>query len=413
MNKKNEFAIFRIYRLLHIIPAIVLGTMMMVKGRTVGEEVIDIKLSFSGFEILLLLIIHVATIELTTPLYMISKKINFNKNIKFVFTEKIHILFLTIIIIQIVVTLKTGNMGALVAGGIKETWDRSILTTILNAIKISAVFPLYYVLGRDNKSKKIYWVNILLYVFWEVICGWTSIFLTVGILELYLRFRKKQNVFFKYFAVISTTVIFGFGTFLYRILWPIKNQIRYGFHFGTPTFIETLEKLTSRFTNFPVSLIALQNNHVIADLYKTQGMWNAEIMVMFNTLLPGFIMEKNFRPLANIVKQSVYSDLEIGTGTGYNFFIKEINLLYSDFLCFILWNITLVILICFTVWVLKAFDKGDNKTNILIYMLCFKIMNGGDFEAVFGYGYLGLIYMFPLMYLVGAVKIRRINYWKS
>lgn len=406
MTNKNEYSIYKIYRLLHVIPTIVLGIIMIIKGRTVGEEAIDIKLSLSGLKIFLLLVLQVITIELTTPLYVISKKISFNRNVKCVFTNKIHLFFLAIIIIQIWGTLLTGNMVDVVAGGIKETWNRSIFTTILNAIKISAVFPLYYVIARDDKPKKIYWINILLYVFWQIICGWSSIFLMVGILELYLRFRDKQNNFFRWFAVTSTTLIFGFGTFLYKIVWPIKNQIRYGFSFDTPTFMESLEKLMSRFTNFPISLIALENNHKIAELYKTQGMWNAEIMVMFNTLLPRFIMpNKNFRPLANIVKQSIYSDIEIGTGTGYNFFIKEINLLYSNFACFILWNIILILLICSTVWILKAFDHGDNKTNILLYMLCFKIMNGGDFEAVFGYGYLGLIYMLPLMYITGVVKI--------
>lgn len=406
MTNKNEYSIYRIYRLLHIIPTIVLGMIMVSKGRTVGEEAIDIKLSLSGLEIFLLLVLQVITIELTTPLYAVSKKISFNRNVKCVFTNKIHFFFLVIIMIQICGTLLTGNMVDIVAGGIKETWNRSIFTTILNAIKISSVFPLYYVIARDDKPKKIYWINILLYVFWQIICGWSSIFLMVGILELYLRFRDKRNNFFRCFAITSTTLIFGFGTFLYKIVWPIKNQIRYGFSFDTPTFMESLEKLMSRFTNFPISLIALENNHKIAELYKTQGMWNAEIMVMFNTLLPRFIMpNKDFRPLANIVKQSIYSDIEIGTGTGYNFFIKEINLLYSNFACFILWNIILILLICSTVWILKAFDHGDNKTNILLYMLCFKIMNGGDFEAVFGYGYLGLIYMLPLMYITGVVKI--------
>ncbi len=407
-----EKAVYKIYLEFYIVAIIVLGLEMLFLRETVGDEVGGISLIFNGFELFLLMLIQIVTLLLVLPLHrfckkhrmIVGKRIFFQLNMR-----RVHYFVFFLLIIQIFCTVITGN--GVTKADVVNSNNNSVLAMLCNLLKVQSFFPIYYICAREKR--RLYVVNIVLYAVWQLICGWSSFIVLIAFWELYCLFKERKikksiMVLFERFSLLIVIFMYGAGALLYKFIWPLKNTIRYGFSFGKITVVDGLTRLVSRLTNFPQSLIAVQNSERISYLYNNQSVWNPDVLSLFKSLVPSFIMpNKEFRPISNLVKQSIWYDIVPGTGTGLNFFSVGYNIFKADFMEGFVWIGIFLILFWVTLELVVMFDNGTNSTNILIFLFIFQVLYSGSMETCFSYGYLGMVYLLPIMIIFGVVRIKR------
>lgn len=409
--KKNEFNILKIYMKLYTFAGIILGLMELISYKSLGEAP-GADLYISRFDIMMLLVLQTVSLAMVYPIFLISKdwRLKSGKlpNYRFELNfKRIHFVTFVIIVAELIFSLKTGNaiLGRKVSSG---------FSFLFNLIKISAWMPIYYVCARETK-KPLYWINVILYVVYQLMCGWSFQILQVIIFEAYLYVKYKKNgKFIKTvirFSGIMTIVAFIAGSYLYSYAFSLKNSIRYGLELGSIpplSFMEGAQQLLSRFTNFPITVVAAQNHAKIAALYSLQGKPFWELQAILSPLLPRFFMPiKEYRPLGNIVKWALWEDQEIGNGTGYNFFVYWANILECNISCFVIGIVVFLVLTICSIKIIYAFDNGSKDVEVLYFFFLFGLFSETSLATNFGYGYISLIYTIPILFLIGAIKIKR------
>jgi hypothetical protein len=73
---------------------------------------------------------------------------------------------------------------------------------------------------------------------------------------------------------------------------------------------------------------------------------------------------------------------------------------------FFVYIIVVFILLMVSKKIIYMFDNGNGNVDILYFMLIFQFFDGYSAETLFGYGYIGLIYLIPLMMLLGIIKLQ-------
>lgn len=408
MNKGYD--VLKIYAKIYIYATLIIGIMTIVNYESYGEAAY-LKLQLGRVELMLILILQCISLALVYPIFIKTRR----KHLVFkgvpsykfrVQKTKIHIFVFILLLAQIIFTLRTGN-------GVVSGTVNSSISFLFNIFKIQNFMPIYYIVAREPK-KKNYWINIVLYCIYQTICGWTGFILLVAFYELYLFVKYSKNE--KYFRFVykwsgvAAIGAFSVGAYIYKYAYAIKNTIRYGYDHLPLSYFEGLEKLVSRLTNFPVSVLAVQNHAEITQLYQNQGVWNWEVLSIFRSLVPGFIMpNKTYRTFSNIVLQSLYSNITNTTSTGYCCWIYWANILEANFFCFILFVFVTVFLFIVSKKLIYAFDDGSGDVDILYFVLLFSLINGGSVESLFAYGYIGLVYLIPIMILLGLIKVEKNN----
>lgn len=276
-------------------------------------------------------------------------------------------------------------------------------------LKISAFMPIYYVVARERK--KIYWVNVILWIAYQLLCGWTSIILQVAFIELFLQLKDKPHgplVQLGYkLSGLATLVAILIGGFIYKYAWVIKNSIRYGFKMDAISYTEGIGKLLTRFTSFPLAIVSIQQHEIIKQLYQSQNVNLIDIKSISRPLLPSAIMgDKGFRTINNIIIQSMYRDVSNTTSSNYCIWLFWRDLLSSSPMDFFVYIIVVFILLMVSKKIIYMFDNGNGNVDILYFMLIFQFFDGYSAETLFGYGYIGLIYLIPLMMLLGIIKLQ-------
>ena len=205
-----------------------------------------------------------------------------------------------------------------------------------------------------------------------------------------------------------TIVMVLIGAGMYRYMYSVKNMIRFGYSFSPLGFMEGLERLVSRFSSYPVTVVAVQNHREIANLFNEQGLWYAESASLFRGLLPSSIMKnKSFRVLGNIVLQSIYPDLTNTTGSNYCVWALWWNLLESNFFGFLLFLVVFILGLWVSKKIIYAFDDGNGRIEILYFFLLFNFFSGisvGGFEE-----YIGLIYFIVVMLIFRVIKVKQLG----
>lgn len=407
----NEYNILKIYYKFNIYAAIVIGTMEIVNYTSMGE-VKGLILQLGRLELFLLLIIQIATLGLVYPAFLWTKdkQIGFHKGFQYkleINYKAMHNFMLFLLIANILFTSATGN----------ATLGREITSKfsfIFNIIQISPIFLIYYVCVRET-NKPIYWINILLYMVFRFMCGWSGHILTIIFLEAFFRI-KYQKIRINLscplrFNGILVVAAFFMGSWIYCFVFPFKNSIRYGYSIGSFSplnFSLGVAELLSRFTNYPVTVAAVQNHNLIASLYQEQGRPLWEVESIFSPLLPRFLMpNKEFRTLSNIAKWSVHPNMERGTGSGYNFLVYMANIFECNIVCFLLAVVAFVVLFIISKKIIYLFDNGNKNVEILYFMLLYSVFSGSNLSTMFGYGFIPLVYTIPVMVILGIVKVRR------
>ena len=412
---KKENYIIKIYQKFNIYAALIIGILEIVKYKSMGEEMYAFQLKLDRLSLILILILQILTLEMAYPLFKKTKDrdIRFHKGKKLkleIDQKRIHWFIFVLLIANIYATVVWGNATV----GRVAT---SSFASLFNIIQVRPLFYIYYVCARDV-NKKVYWTNSILFLTYRILCGWTGDIMTIIFIELFLRVKYKQtgrvlNAFL-HFNDLLVIVGFAIGSGLYCFLQPIKTSIRSGLKIGSlPTleYLDGVNKLLSRFTNYPASVVAVQNHSIMAAIYNTQGKTFWEVMSVFSPLLPRFIMkEKEFRTFSNIVSYSFIPTLGKTTGTGYNVFIYWFNILESSILCFIVGIICLIIFSIITKKIIYSFDDGSKDVDILYFMFIYGFLLSGQMMGSFGYGYFAMILSIPFLLIFKVVRIREKDY---
>ena len=411
----KEYYVLKMYMKLVLFSTIVIGAMTILNYKMYGEGV-GLKLNLNRMGLFLILFFECLAILLSYPVFLKTKDTHtfigdrYNR-VKFSINKKaIHPFIFIILVVQIIFSVKTGNG----VEGHKSTVSGTMVSYFFNILKISEFMPIYFIIARD-KQKKIYWINIGVWLTYEILCGWTHPILKVVFLELFLRIKENRGSFVTTIRRIicgmnSTVTIVAvlFGAGIYRYMYSLKNLIRFGYSFMPLGFMEGLERLVSRFSSYPVTVVAVQNHKVIADLFNEQGLWYAESASLFRGLLPSAIMKnKSFRVMGNIVLQSIYPGLGNTTGSNYCVWVLWWNLLESDFFGFLLFLVVFILGIWVSKKIIYMFDDGSGRIEILYFFLLLNFFSGvsvGSFEE-----YIGLIYFIIVMLMFRIIKVKRLD----
>ncbi len=409
---KNEYYVMKIYLKMCIMASLFLGIQTIIKHTYYGEAA-ALTVKLDTIDLMVILLLHVLPLLLSFWMFRVVNRLHVTgypfRHIRFQYDyNRMHLFIMFVTVLQIVYTLKTGHGRVLSV--ISVNGGKSSI--ILNLLNVGLFFPIYFVTCKDRK--KLYWVNTILFSIYEILCGWSGFILELSILELYLfiKYNKKSKKFvsfFKYDFSILAGMFLG-GGFLYQFMYPLKEFIRNGY-LNSIKYTEALTRLISRMTGFPLSAAAVQNHEKISELFSNQCRWYYETASIFRSMLPRAVMPyKEFRTLNNIVVQSIYPDLPNTTGSNYGLLIYLFNLMESSLAGFLSWFAVSIVFFAISVWIIRAFDSGDGETDILMFMLLFRILDGGSLESNFGYGYIGMIYFLVIMIILGIIKVNILKY---
>lgn len=410
----KKYVLEKIYLYFYIVPLLIIAIATIINLEYYGEAKY-ITLGLNRVEIILLFIMSLLCYFFVYILYKKTKykiphfkgfpKITFNK-------RRTNIIVFFILIIQIAYTLFTGN--GRVSSMEVQVINSNILSSVINLLNIQSFFNIYFIFCREERklSNNIFWINTLLYSIYQLIQGWTSFIFELGFIQMFLFLKNRRRNYTKIitsFPVALSTIFFIFGSLIYKIFYPLKNFIRsnqlYDLAAFNISYFDAMQKLIERFCNFPITLLSIQNANKIISLYRVQTTPLIEVVSFFRPLLPGFIFPfKNFRSLNNLVLNSAYINLVSNTGTGFSIVCYVYLLFRADFIAGICWLILFFLLSLLTTSIFYAINNENNDASILYFMFLIAIIQNGSLEINFSYGIIGGIYLYIILYFMGAFK---------
>lgn len=186
----DEYKALKFYLKLILFSTIYIGFITIVNYQSYGEAA-NLTLTLGKDMLFLILVMQCSTILFAYFFFIKTKKLRFTwgcSYYKFVIDgRKIHPFVLVVLVAQIIFSLRTGN-------GVVGATSVSSLSGIFNIFNIQSFMPIYYIVARDI-HKKIYWINVICYVIYEIICGWSGFILTIACYELflYLKYGKRKE----------------------------------------------------------------------------------------------------------------------------------------------------------------------------------------------------------------------------
>ena len=202
--KTNDKYVYKTYRNISLIATLIIGYYILSGAENTSIASQYISMSDSGKIVIILL--HCVEICMMIPILNISKRINVSLShsnyYKFsVNKKKMHIFMFVIFVAEIIFTLTTGNLRLFAE-------STSKLSFLFNLLRPSLFMPIYYIVGRDKKVP-LYWINIIFYMFFQAICGWSGFFLQVFFLEFfcYMREKKKINKIIKGICKVNSLAV--------------------------------------------------------------------------------------------------------------------------------------------------------------------------------------------------------------
>ncbi|SDP84667.1 hypothetical protein SAMN04515624_1407 [Eubacterium maltosivorans] len=395
-----ERIVITIYCLCHGILAV-----FMIQSREyVGEAKSMAILKVSNIVIILNLIIIVVGYILLYCYYLKTK----DKKTKFkviVEKKKFHIFFLVLLCFSFLFFLLTdvGKAG---------TNNRSTFSFLFSMFSIKALFPFYYFLGREKKI--IYVFNIVIFVLYRLLQGWSGFLFDIFIYELFLycskhkdkiKFKNIKIFFYSFLALLFSGVI-------YQYIYGLKNYIRYEVSkINFLTFRQGLIEITNRLSFFPQATAALQNQEIIKSIYINYSpMPLKEIIAFFRPIMPSFIMtNKIFLSINAIAKQSMVMYPIENTSLNIGIISYAISLFNADLMAGIIWIILLFVSIKAIRIIIKSLEEYQGQLDILYFILLINVYNIGSLETVIASNYIPLLFMFPVLWFLKIFKIYRVK----
>ncbi len=315
-----------------------------------------------------------------------------------------HVIVLVLLLIKIYanIFLKIGIVGVT---------PRTNMTFLFNMITIENFFPIYYVIAR-KESNKIYWVNVILWIVLNFLDAYTGFLIVVVFVEIHFAYKKYKN-FKRFLDLIPKSIIAIFsifaGSFIYKFVYPLKFSIRLGVPYSSINFPfdQAVDKMVSRFSNLTSQIICTINLDKIVDLYRNSGVAFTEIKAMFRQILPSFIMQnKDFRALPNLEVQSVYANIEKGTGSDLGILVYWRTLSHCDFAEFLLYLVLFIFCFLIITSIFQAFNNEDNDLSIIYFIFLLRVSYNATLEQAFSSTYLNAVYVIFIMLAFGGIRRR-------
>ncbi|UYI78227.1 MAG: oligosaccharide repeat unit polymerase [Fusobacterium varium] len=321
------------------------------------------------------------------------------KNYKFILNEnKLNIFFFLVIIVQIVFYIKTGI-------GKAGSYKRNKFSWIFNLINLDPFFLFYYIVARGKKQ--IYKINIVLYLFFCLIKGWTGVILTVFILEVsyFLKKRKLKNI-----NLVFIFPIILCGAKFYQYLYRLKFYIRLKVSLKI-TYLDAINHLLERLSIINHSIVGVQNADIIKKIYQEQGMKLVEIKSFFRPVLPSFLIgNKDYRNLNNLIIKSVYPNVTMRTSSGIGIWSYVYNIFNLGKIEVISWIIFFFLVVYLYIKLVCFFVKISKKKelNILIFLYFINFCNSGSLETN-NYGWIRIYFLIILFFILKIIKVYKIK----
>lgn len=397
---KNNIA-EKIFLILYSLSVLIIGSKILFTNEYSGD-LEGLKTNLSSFEIIVFMVITIFSYVFMYYFYIFTKNKKFIfKNIKINFNiGRFDIVFFILILINLYFLTITG-VGRI------QSESTSSLSWIFNIIDSTYLFPIYYFMARKTKNKKLFLLNIVLFILYKISQGWSYIFLILIFYEMFIYFNSKNT---KISLSKILLILFGLiliGSFFYQYIFSIKMSVR-GYNIEKLTYLESIDKLVNRLTNIHMSLGAYEKFDMVSYYFNKSDYEIKEIQSLFRPIVPSFIMEdKNFRTLNNNAQQAYFDNLPATTSADIGIVMYLIILLLNDLIQFILYIFLSLILLIFTKAMLDLLEQKKGDLNFVYFIVLFNMVYSCSLEVVFSYGVLRTLYFCPILYVFRVLKFNK------
>ncbi|WP_155108959.1 oligosaccharide repeat unit polymerase [Intestinirhabdus alba] len=404
MSKTNKKIIIS-FLLLYVLSAII-SMVQTLTHKNYPGELEEFTRTISSFEVVSLTFFNIISfISCYYIIWIFSKfRIKINKKIYVNFNERrINTLFFVLLLAQIIFLLATGVGKVTINPDEIATSPYSPLFAFLKPEPFIYLFFLYFrtTKGFSYKKNILFTINIILFIAFKILQGWTSFLLIMFFLEMYARFQRKDNN--KLFLLLPIIIIL-LGGWVYQYAFVLKNEIR-GNNLPSISYYQGIEQLTSRLSMNPVSLGAYQNFDTVIDLYQKENRIFKESESLLRPILPGSLMDKDFRILNNNVMASFYPDLNAYTSSDFGVIMYFSILIKSSLPDFILLSILTLILFFIAKIYFDSMSLYEGQYDLLLFLIIFYWTYTVSIENVFGQGFFPYIFSTIFFFLMGGIKI--------
>ncbi|HIH0818388.1 TPA: oligosaccharide repeat unit polymerase [Vibrio cholerae] len=366
---------------------------------------------FSGFDIINLTkidvffyyIMSILSLVLVVLVYACFKrfKIGGVNGYRLEYNEKrLHYTLFVVIFLQIAFLINTG-VGRVLSNA------TSVYSPIFSLLDPSVFFIFYFILYR-KLATKLFLFNVFLFLSWKLLQGWTGTFLTLFLCEAWYRVSMIKSRRFKgtLYLLIPITVI-CIGSIVYKFAYPIKNEIR-GLDSSPITYSESISKLSSRLSYFPIAIGAADNLTTLKKLFLSDEITMKEVVAIGRPILPSFIMQnKDFRSLSNNVVQLHYPNVTYSTGSNMGLYMYLKTIYYIDALQFISISILLIVsTLCIKVLCdLSELERGG--LNFFMFLYLSQVVDVAVVENLVGYNFIKLLIFLAFLFIINQIGFRR------
>lgn len=305
--------------------ALIISAFSILNSNVIGGDVGNFDLELTAFEFILIVLVNIFLIPLFYGFYKVLSGIRLKTPANIVVQKKSFNYFIFFLLLSHLTFLHITGVGRILSDA------SSPYSPIFAALSPDFLILLYYLICRKN-SGLIFFVNIFLFSILSLSKGYTGFLLLFFIFELYFYFLNKNisfnhKVFMPFFFVFF---IFFFGSLVYKILDPIKNEVR-GLGSSELSYAEALSKLSDRFTFLPASTAGLQRLSDVKVVYNDSNVELKEMFDFLRPITPSFFFDKNsFNSLGNDVQRVYKPDITPATSSDLGIFSYTVMLLVAE-----------------------------------------------------------------------------------
>lgn len=336
-----------------------------------------------------------------------KKKVTICPNLRIIVNVKrCQYIFLTLLIIHFLYYMNTG-IGK--AGQTGKNSDLFRYSFLFSALQFEGFFGIFYFTCRDKS--KLYYSNIIIYIFYKIIQGWTGIILTVFIFEFYcwVNEERKSIRYENIKSVFLAIPAFFVGGYIYSFFKTLKEWIRFG-TVTRYTYKEGLIFLAERMSFYETSCAILQNLPRLKYYYGKENVLFREIQEIFKYILPRIFMpNKEWRNINNLFWSVMYEgsfQVHDVTSTYIGIIPHTISIFYVDCYMGFLYIIALAILFVLSSTLIRAFEQKKGQLDMIYFYLLMNIVQVAALGNVFSCDNIRLvthIFILPIFLLLGGI----------
>lgn len=317
-----------------------------------------------------------------------------------------------VILILSIVALKLTGIGMAETTVVSTTK----LDKIRNIFDINAIIWIYYFAGRETFKKNIFWINMGLYFFYEIMCGWTGFIMAFFFFELYF-WMKRKNIESKKINISKIVVnilvcflLIVMGGMVYRYMQPIKFAIRN----RTTEWIKIplndgIKNLAERITYLADSVRAIENKDIILRYYLNQGNIWLETKAVFKPFIPSFIMKnKIFMNISNCISSCFLGVPVMNTSISISSPLHLYLLFGIDYKLGLVQIVLFFIALSLNLKLYRYFENYVGQFDFLVFYTIMKYTLTANLEVLFTQTYVKWIFLFPIFILLGCIKNKKI-----